>query len=329
MTLEAIITKSVFSLIGGLSGLALYFYGEKLKNINKKSLVLFPPFIYMTYAFLSIILVYAVIEFDTFILDPSEAFAALENHGFIAAVLKFFVAGAAICIAWQRSEVSEIQINMQNKSNNISNFYSIFEHIGKNFLHYSDSLKSEHIDITKYETLSNYIFFDPTNGEFDPSNNYLLSISKLSTSAQKLTHDFYSIQHLINRPESPDLNSQIEQYGLSNIIHSIRITNKDDPEVLNILNSINDEQKIIFELTLELIKSCGLTTNRDFFVSRLNSIKYLDIVSNISDYVFALINSLPIDKSCKAKYKELFPTSYSAELSNLIPPLIIQIPVST
>lgn len=154
----------------GLFALAIALVNKYKSKINEdSSFIKFPPFILLLFFSLDALVTYSYIEFKTIIIDPSDAYNAIEKHGFIGAVLKTFIAGTAICIAWQRSLVVDYQNKMTRESNNISNYYSLQEHCYEvlNSSQYIPLIKSPYT--LNNNSFYNAIFLNPSAGLYTPN----------------------------------------------------------------------------------------------------------------------------------------------------------------
>jgi hypothetical protein len=149
------------------------------------SLMAFPPFLAVICLSPLLINLYAIFEFDTLIFNPSDAYAALEKHGFISLILKCFVAGTAICIAWHRSLVTEYQNKMKRESDNLTNYLSLQELCIE--LLYKETDKANVFGNKNLcRAFFNNIFNDPAHGDYSPKEDTFLHFHKINDLLKEL-----------------------------------------------------------------------------------------------------------------------------------------------
>jgi hypothetical protein len=231
---------------------------------DNSSLMRFTPLVILSIWFTTGITSYSLLEFDRFILDFSDIYEALQNHGFIVFSLKAFVACTAICIAWHRSKVVDYQNKVTSASNDISNFYSIKEHFFDLLTKYeNEKIKSFSYIPEKYQNkLFFRLFENPHKSNYTINSNFKTHFKIITDVINQAYIDIYAC----NIDES---------LGYSNAIEAI------------------NTQLIYLGIETEHM----MNTDQEIF-----SIRIMNRLMILSDLEIA-INSLPIQKKFKEEFK--------------------------
>ena len=241
-------------------------------NINESSsFIKFPPFIVLSLLSLECIIFYSLIEFDRIILDPSDAYDAIKRHGFIEIILKVFIAGAAICIAWHRSLITGRQIDIQIESNNISNFYDIRSHFMSLLPEGENKISSiKHINNQK-----NILFISLFK---NPQKNIYSINDKFKSCFENILNQFQYAQIAFNNMEEDASDNLLDSISieLNNIGISFDTTNlSNDVGYIRNLYFLHQVfsyvENIIYSLPIDDKYRSEITKIRDDFFKKQNS----------------------------------------------------------
>jgi hypothetical protein len=336
MTSDPCFVKIIFIFLALLTiGITVYLsFREKVID-QSESLIYFSPFIVTCGATAFLIFAYGIFEFDTIIFDPSEAFAALENHGFIPAILKFFVAGAAICIAWHRSTISIKQIDMLQNTNRMTNFYSLQKHIREAVENKKETLNSQFLEIKNTHSLFNFMFNNAYKDDYSP-------IIALDVGLRKLKEEF-NILHMLIENTLPIVHSKYHLISKRfiyaphiGVVHNfflyVREIEKcpegkfDFPydEVNNHCHNINKFVKTIvnnFGFNLKPVRDTHFLKDPS---------KNAIVISELLNFLDDIVKDTPISQDYKVKFNNIFEQSvFFSSFSSNFKQIFLELPTDT
>jgi hypothetical protein len=261
------------------------------------------PFLYSLIIYPATALLYCSIEITPYSLSLQDAFIALEKHTFLSFLLKCFIASSAIIIALNRSIVADKQIKLQSSSNNISNFYSIQDHIKKDI----ESNFKNTIKIIEYtiipETIFEKLFTNPSIGNYDPSLVISNNIDSFNLSLKIIHDEFLKILEVLESSlidnekliTGKSLNCQ-----LRSSVNSMRL-NCSKSKTANLhLDIALKEINNLSELYINLLKITGLKQYGALTTG--NAFDEIETTIKIRSYISSLIAKLPIDIDSKQKF---------------------------
>ena len=170
-----------------------------------------------------------------------EDFAQLLRHDYIVKSTVIFGAGLGIVALIHRSIVSDYQIKQQSRSENISNYYSISNHIREGF---------DSVFVKKYSalpiridapnrTMRNF-FKDPKSGDYQISERFLKIVQHPFEHCRQKKSTYFSIDHPVL--EGKFKNKDIFSYLIHNDQMLEYINGALNSEIVKIIESDVDEE---------------------------------------------------------------------------------------
>jgi hypothetical protein len=317
--IEFFVRLSICLIITGLYFFFCFQYWKKNKDATElNSLMKFPPFPFSIFTFFWLLLLYLAIEINPLLLSPRAAFKALDQHGFISFLFKCFIASSAIIIAWHRSLTSDKQIKLQVSSNNISNYYSIQEHIKDDITNNATSINLKYLELGNSQNLFNFLFTNPSEGNYNPSPKLHAYINKANKLEDDLLKEINLLSTHIKDNSSTIFLSHFVGYG--RITHFINhCLDIDQTTTLMHARKIHSIRKSINETLTLIIDSCGLNPTKLLSESRIkDEFRNLDIKLDILDYLNNLVSHCPIHKECIINFQSLLTKAHTAKIMTSI-----------
>jgi hypothetical protein len=280
-----------------------YFFGD---GCQTASLIRFTPLLISIYIFILLNFKYIYdeclpIESDSI----KEAYSALKHHPFLVSCLQFFGVIIALIIGYHRSLISQQQVTLQRNSNNISNFYSIKEHIISDLeSNLTPKLIEKSLSISKDQVFRS-LFTDPSEGNYHPKIYLTTDIRSIHLSVEKIIDNLKLLMELMHYLPNKNLtstnyySSDNKDNKLINIIKSISALCENNSDSINITKTLLREVEHNRTLFINYTQTIGLNYKKS---STLDTLDQIDIVCYTLESLVALISSIPIDTNSKIEF---------------------------
>jgi hypothetical protein len=220
------------------------------------------------------------------------------------------VAGAAICIAWQRSLATDRQIGMQSNVNKLSNFYSMQAHILTYLEEHKNTTNTENLVLKNKRNIFYSIFENPSNGEFSPKSSFENDLKDLCRDHKNILNLTFKLKKTFDILPKDIANDYYNSIGRGAFLSYIDYINdmismhcnpdNNYSKILQLTNELNTK-------TINFLKKSGFEMTENFDKFRKDDpVKNAEIIMDLLEILNNLVKSSPISEDEQSQFDLLF-----------------------